>query len=312
MWPDESFPADPYPGAAPSGSFVHVAAHSHPLLPARSGWAVAGVPLDSWLARHGGAPCRQRVPVLAYGSNRCPSKITWLRTHHGLGADPVVVLAARTTGVAAVWAAGLRLQDDQRPAVLVAAPGVVEHHAVWLATRAQVAALDRCEGRGERYRLARLGTGEVRAAGVLIERPWCYVGLAAIRRPLLVDGRFVRCADVGQRTAALVGEPADDDGLEATTVTGAPEPDDWPAALFTYGLLGPGQPSWNLVAPHAAGPARPASAAGTVFDTGHGYPAWLPDADGVAPGCVVPLSDPAALLPALDRYEGPEYERVRV
>ena len=314
MWPDELFPADPYPGAVPAGSFVHVAGHSHPLRPGRSGWTVAGAPLDSWLADHGAAPGRHRVPVLTYGSNRCPSKISWLRAHRGLGTDPVVVLAARTTGVTAVWAAGLRVVDDQRPAVLAAAPGVTEEHAVWLATPAQVAALDRCEGRGERYRLARLGTGAIRTEdGVLVEHPWCYLGLAAIRRPLLVDGQLVRCADVAQRdAAALVGEPAGGDGLDAATVAGAPEPDEWPAALFTYGLLQPGQPSWDLVAPHAAGPARPATVAGTVLDTGLGYPAWLPDGDGRTPGRVVPLHDPAGLLPALDRYEGPEYERMRV
>lgn len=314
MWPDELFPADPYPGAAPEGSFVHVAGHSHPLLPERGGWTVAGAPLDRWLAERGAAPGRERVPVLAYGSNRCPSKISWLRAHRGLGPDPVIVLAARTTGVAAVWAAGLRVVDDQRPAVLAAAPGVVEQHAVWLATPAQVAALDRCEGRGERYRLARLGTGEVRTGdGALIERPWCYLGMAAIRHPLLVDGQPVRCVDEPQdAAAALIGEPADGDGLDATTVTGAPRPDDWPAALFTYGLLQPGQPSWDLVAPHAAGPARAAAVAGAVLDTGLGHPAWLPGGEGTAPGRVVPLRDPAGLLPALDRYEGPEYERVRV
>ncbi|MFB9924805.1 gamma-glutamylcyclotransferase, partial [Amycolatopsis halotolerans] len=27
---------------------------------------------------------RSRTPVLAYGSNACPSKITWLRTELGL------------------------------------------------------------------------------------------------------------------------------------------------------------------------------------------------------------------------------------
>jgi gamma-glutamylcyclotransferase (GGCT)/AIG2-like uncharacterized protein YtfP len=95
-------------------------------------------------------------------------------------------------------------------------------------------------------------------------------------------------------------------------VTGAPHPDEWPAALFAYGLLQPGQTSWRLVHAHAAGPARPATVPGAVFDTGRGYPAWLPDAAGTAPGVLVRVDDPATLLPALDAYEGPEYERVRV
>ena len=53
---------------------------------------------------------------------------------------------ARTHGVAAVWAAGFRLRDGQRPPVLAAAPGVVEQHSVWLATPGQVDVLDHCEG----------------------------------------------------------------------------------------------------------------------------------------------------------------------
>jgi gamma-glutamylcyclotransferase (GGCT)/AIG2-like uncharacterized protein YtfP len=275
---------------------------------------VAGVPLDDWLAGHAAAPVRDRIPLLTYGSNRCPSKITWLRAAHGLGADPVVVLKARTTDVAAVWASGLRRRDGQRPSVLAAAPGTVEEHAVWLATPTQIAALDRCEGRGDRYRLARLDTGEVRTEdGAVIVRPWCYLGRSEIRRPLLVDGHHVRCTDVGQAAAAaLAGTPAAGDGLSAETEPGAPDPADWPPALFTYGLLQPGQPSWRLVAPHAIGPPQPVTVAGAVFDTGLGYPAWLPDRPGRTPGSVVPLRDPAGLWPVLDEYEGAEYQRVRV
>lgn len=211
-WPDADYPADPYPGAVPPGSFVHVDAVAHEL-PAD---------LDAWLAARGAPPVAARGPVLAYGSNRCPSKITWLRSELGLGPDPVVVLRASTTGVAAVWAAGVRARDGQRPAVLAAAPGIVEEHAVWLATPAQVAVLDVCEGRDVRFRLARLRTGEVRTDdGVLVEAPWVYLGLAPNRRPLLVDGRPVRCADVPQSEARhLEGEPAAGDGLDADTCAG--------------------------------------------------------------------------------------------
>src|ERR1700754_159286 len=137
-WPDTDFPADPYPGAVPPSSFVHLDEVSYPVRPdPRAGWLVTSTgeaPLDTWLAGHGCAPAAERVPVLAYGSNRCPSKITWLRRELGLGPDPVVVLRARTHDVAAVWAAGLRHRDGQRPAVLAASPGTVEDHAVWLAT----------------------------------------------------------------------------------------------------------------------------------------------------------------------------------
>jgi gamma-glutamylcyclotransferase (GGCT)/AIG2-like uncharacterized protein YtfP len=314
-WPDAAFPADPYPGAVPPTSFVHADGFSHAMTPdPGAGWTVAGAPLDGWLADRGAAPAAARVPVLAYGSNRSPGKITWLRRALGLGPDPVVVLRARTEGVTAVWAAGLRRRDGQRPAVLAAAPGVVEEHAVWLATPEQVAVLDRCEGRDVRFRLARLRTGTVRTAdGLLVEDPWCYLGHATIRRPLLVGGSLVRCADLPQAGAlALVGTPAPGDGLDADTVVGAPRPDSWPAALFVYGLLQPGARSWSLVAPHAAGEPVRVTVDGTVHDTGRGYPALRPGTGLRARGWLVPLRDPVAALPVLDAYEGPAYRRVRL
>jgi gamma-glutamylcyclotransferase (GGCT)/AIG2-like uncharacterized protein YtfP len=313
--PDADFPADPYPGAVPPFSFVHLDEHSHPLT-AAAGWHVGdpdGPELDLWLAGHGAPPLAARVPVLSYGSNRNPSKITWLRRALGLN-GPVVVLRARTEGLAAVWASGFRARDGQRTSVLGAAPGASEQHALWLATPEQVAVLDRCEGRGDRYRLARLGTGAIHTGdGLRVEAPWCYLGLSAIRRPLLVDGRPVRCADVGQAAAmALRGDPAPDDGLRAVTEPGPPNPDDWPAAVFVYGTLQPGEPAWPLVAGSAAGRPRRATTAGRVCDTGLGYPALLPDGSVRAPGWTVPVRDPAALLRRLDAYEGAEYRRIRV
>jgi gamma-glutamylcyclotransferase (GGCT)/AIG2-like uncharacterized protein YtfP len=315
VWEDGVFPADPYPGVVPPGSFVHVDGATRRLVPGP--WRVGTRALDDWLADRDAPPVARRIPVLAYGSNRCPSKITWLRRELGLGDDPVVALKVRTTGVAAVWATGLRYRDGQRPAVLAAAPGVTEEHVIWLATPEQITVLDRCEGRDDRFRLARLPTTgpiSVRAEdGAVITDPWCYLGHGAIRRPLLVGGRLVRCADLGQAAArALDGEPAPGDDLDAETVVGAPRPDEWPAALFAYGLLRPGQRSWRLLSRHAAAPPRPARVPGAVFDTGHGYPAWLPGTPGDTPGVIVPLRDPTALFPDLDAYEGPEYRRTRV
>lgn len=296
--PDTDFPADPYPGAVPPFSFVHLDGRSRPLVHDR-GWRVGGAGLDVWLAGHGAPPLAARVPLLAYGSNRNPSKITWLRRALGL-TGPVVVLRARTEGLAAVWASGLRARDGRRTSVLGAAPGASERHALWLATPGQIAVLDRCEGRDDRYRLARLGTGAVCTDdGTRIEAPWCYLGLSAIRRPLLVDGAPVRCADLDQDAAlALDGVAAPDDGLAATTVAGAPHPDEWPAAVFVPGA--PGERAWPL-----AGRPRRARVAGWLGDTG---PALVGD----GAGWVVPVRDPAALLPRLDRDEGPEHRRVRV
>ena len=121
--PDDEYPADPYPGVAPGFSFVHLDAATHRLEPApaaTAGWTVGGQDLDGWLAACGAAPMTARVPVLAFGSNRCPSKLTWLRENLGLR-GPVVVLRARVDGLAAVWAAGLRTRDGVRPATLAAA-----------------------------------------------------------------------------------------------------------------------------------------------------------------------------------------------
>ena len=210
---DESdYPADPYPGARPDVSFVNQDGRCRPL-PA-AGWRPV---LAEWLPG-----LVSRVPVLAYGSNACPAKIGWLRRHFGL-TGPVVVLRARCTGLAAVWAAGIRARDRQRPATLAAEPGRTEWHAVWLATAEQVRALDRCEGRGTRYRLVRLRTGSVTLEdGTELPEVLAYTGLSAERAPLLVAGNPVRCADLAQASAAgLTGEPGPD-GLAVEPVRGAP------------------------------------------------------------------------------------------
>jgi gamma-glutamylcyclotransferase (GGCT)/AIG2-like uncharacterized protein YtfP len=331
--PDHDYHADPYPGAAPACSFVHLDEVSHPLRPdftAAAGWRVAdhepdhdGTDLDDWLADHGAAPMAARVPLLTYGSNKCPSKITWLRRQLGLP-GPVVAVRARTRDVAAVWAAGLRQRDGQRPAVLAAAPGATEEHLLWFATPEQVEVLDRCEGRDDRYRLARPPITVRTEDGSLIGRPWCYLALGPVRQPLLVDGGDegraapVRCADLPQSAARnLQGRPAPDDGLDAETEHGAPNPDQWPDALFAYGLLQPSGHGWPLVAPHASGEHRPATVHGAVYDTGLGWPALLLDGpaghatDRVA-GTLITLRDPETALPVLDAYEGPDYRRVRV
>lgn len=198
LFTDAEFPADPYPGARPDCSFVHRDGAGHPLDTAPDGWRTA------------------RIPVLAYGSNVCPSKITWLRENLGLTGE-VVVARARCHGVAAVWASGLRARDGQRPATLAAAPGVTEWHAVWFASQEQLAVLDVCEGRGVRYDLAELRTGGIRLDdGTRLERVYTYVAAGPERMPLLVNGAPVRTAEVPQHEALhLTGKPAPTHGLGA-------------------------------------------------------------------------------------------------
>lgn len=327
-WPDASFPADPYPGRRPPASFVHDAAGvSYPLAPDRtapSGWRVGAACLDAWLDGRGAAPLAGRVPVLAYGSNANPSKISWMRAERGLS-GPAVVLRVRTDGLCAVWSAGRRVVDDQRPATLAAVAGAVEEHAVWLASPDQFAALDRVEGRAAepaRYRLARLAARVALLDGPgAVDRPYAYLAPdtptgdpRTDRRPLLVDGAPVACSALGQDGArALTGTPGDD-GLDATTVDGVPHPDAWPSRVFVYGSLMPGQRAGWRIAEHAATgtPPRPATLPeASVADTGSGYPALTLGGAGV-PGQVAELADPVAALPSLDRYEGPEYRRIRV
>lgn len=199
-------------------SFAHAFGRGHPLRPS---WHLAGTgqPLDDWLGVLGAAPLARRIPVLSYGSNACPSKITWLRSALGLS-GPVVVLRAKCVGLAAVWAAGFRQRDGQRPATIAAAPGITESHVVWLATPEQLTTLDACEGRGHRYDLARLHTGTVTIEnGEAITDPLVYKASGVERMPLLVDGEPVRCAEVTQRDAVSSdGVPAESDGLDATVL----------------------------------------------------------------------------------------------
>ncbi|NIJ10361.1 hypothetical protein FHU38_000705 [Saccharomonospora amisosensis] len=202
LFVDGDFPAEPYPGARPGCSFVHRDGAGHPLSTAPPRWRT------------------ERTPVLAYGSNACPEKITWLRKAMGL-TGAVVVARVRCHGVAAVWAAGFRERDGARPATLAAAPGVEEWHAVWFATPDQLAVLDRCEGRGTRYDRVRLRDGTVRLEdGSPVEGALAYVGAAAERMPLLVEGELVRMAAVPQRRARLLtGVPAVSHGLRVEPVS---------------------------------------------------------------------------------------------
>ena len=126
--------------------------------------------------------CADRVPVLCYGSNVCPSKLTWLRTRTraaGARRPAARPLHRPRRGL------GQRAAGRRRPAARHARRPARQHARttrIWLATPDQVAVLDRCEGRGERYRLARVDTGEVRLAdGTVVDGPLAYTAAAPRR-----------------------------------------------------------------------------------------------------------------------------------
>lgn len=238
-FPDHAYSADPYPGARPDFSFVHYGSSGYWISPearSPSGWVLhekhGSLDLDQWLADQHAEPLRTRLPVLAYGSNSNPEKITWLRTDLGLR-GPAIVLRAECSGIAAVWSAGIRARDDQRPAVLAAAPGS-EVHTVWLVTPDQRRVLDECEGRGERYRLAWVhadihldGGAELNSVLAYTARPEVLgreVPERLNRSPLLVNGKMVRLSEMGQQAAARIsGTPATTDGLDCEEVIGEPD-----------------------------------------------------------------------------------------
>ena len=59
--------------------------------------------------------------------------------------------------------------------------------------------------------------------------------------------------------------------------------------LFLYGTLKPGESRWFALEGRTVGEARPAQVPGHLYDTGWGYPAWVPADEGVVPGIVLAL-----------------------
>jgi len=86
--------------------------------------------------------------------------------------------------------------------------------------------------------------------------------------------------------------------------------------VFVYGTLMPGERLWPALAPFAVA-WEEATAAGRLWDTGHGYPCVCFDAaGGPIPGVVVTL-DPTRVAAAVDlldhiEEEGSLYRRVEV
>ena len=59
--------------------------------------------------------------------------------------------------------------------------------------------------------------------------------------------------------------------------------------LFVYGTLQPAEVRWFALAGRTLGDPVPDAVAGRLYDTGWGYPAWVPGPDGAVPGVALRL-----------------------
>lgn len=226
---DVDYPEHPYPGSRPEQAWIDIDQGGYWLHHDGDGWRTStGFSLDDQLADLGATPLSERFPILAYGSNECPEKVTYLRRDLGL-TGPVIALPVTCVGLVGIWCAGIRPRDGARPVILAADPDATERHTVWLATSDQRKVLDQCEDRGRARRLVELHHQIIGPTGDDMTGVLAYTAaLDAIgpdvppawnRSPLLVGGRYASMYDYDQHAAAeLDGEIAATDGLSCTTV----------------------------------------------------------------------------------------------
>lgn len=287
------YPALPYPGARPSFSYV---------LDDDEVLDTSGVrDLDAWLRARGLPTLDERVPVLSYGSNACPSKLLGLELP-----GPVVMTLCTTQGLSAVWCNGWRQYDGSRVATLAAVHDGEESHFVLWATAEQGLLLDACEGRAHSfYELIRLEDGAVRdSRGTVVPGVYAYVGGCEARFPRQDDGYARRVLD--------------ESAVAVLPVTGQrcalPEP--WQQLVFVYGTLMPGECRWSSLEPFVQACSEDRTR-GALLDTGYGFPGLLLDDGADVEGVTVTLDPETAgeALRVLDQIEGVEgglYRRVRV
>jgi gamma-glutamylcyclotransferase (GGCT)/AIG2-like uncharacterized protein YtfP len=104
------------------------------------------------------------------------------------------------------------------------------------------------------------------------------------------------------------GAPQD---TERSAVEGHP-PHDWPDRVAVYGTLRRAGSAWRLLEPLVIEQEEGVVLPGVLYDTPSGYPGLRLGAGPGVPAEVFRLRDPAGSWPMLDRYEGPEYRRIRV
>ena len=163
-WPAPRQVPTSYPGAAPDHSYLLLDDRVVPITAGVAGDRLAvtladGTPVDDVLAAAGLATLGERVPILAYGSNRSPHTLALKFAHHGSGpAESTVavpVLAGTMAGLDVV-AAGVSSQGFVY-ADVVPSPGTEVSVMLTLLDPRQAAAIHDSEGlRQGAYDCARL------------------------------------------------------------------------------------------------------------------------------------------------------------
>jgi hypothetical protein len=175
-WPAPRQVPTSYPGTAPDHHYLLVDGRVVALEVGRSGGRLAvaladGTPVDEVLVGLGLPTLADRVPVLAYGSNRSPHTLALKFAHHdyasrggGAGSVAVPVLAGTLTGLDVV--AGCLSRQGYVNADLTPSPGTEISVMLTLLDPAQAAAVHDSEGVGRgRYDCALVPGFTVAAGG---------------------------------------------------------------------------------------------------------------------------------------------------
>lgn len=188
------YPALPYPGRRPSGSWWLTAEGKVRPLEYGDG-QVRDLVTGETRSLSG------RVLILAYGSNACPQKLA--ERYHG---EDVFALTAEVHDWAAVWCAARRQSGDV-VCTLAPFPGARERHVVLAVTAGQLGPMDDWEGHPSRYRRERF-TGRVTLEDGSSPEIDVYLGTPDLRPVLLVDGQPLLCASVSYAEVdSLVARP---------------------------------------------------------------------------------------------------------
>lgn len=175
-----TFPAAPYPGIRPEGSFVVDRSQVVGLDPS----------VDGWTNRETGKSLSLDglSLVLAYGSNGNPEKLA-----EKLGT--VIAIRCAVRDHAAVWC-NARRAEGSVVATIAADPGRIETHHVLAVTEEQLDLIDGWEGHPRYYARQTMPRGSVLLeSGNTPQEVLAYVGTMGKRQPLRAGGRLWRTAD---------------------------------------------------------------------------------------------------------------------